>query len=72
MKGLRRNLEWQLNIMRSSLPDYVVANFYFSPTQYIGEHTDDHTLFQTQERPAVILSCNVRRDTWCRLFPNSG
>eukprot|EP00975_Prorocentrum_lima_P020073 4224421-Prorocentrum_lima.AAC.1 len=63
MEGSRSNLESQLACMRSSLTDYVVANCYFSSTQYIGEHIDDHTLFQTQERPEAILSCDMRRDT---------
>eukprot|EP00975_Prorocentrum_lima_P047776 9989679-Prorocentrum_lima.AAC.1 len=30
--------------------------------RYIGEHAGDNKLFQTQNNPTVILSCNVRRD----------
>eukprot|EP00975_Prorocentrum_lima_P036865 7758129-Prorocentrum_lima.AAC.1 len=63
MTELSSNLSSQFHCGQFSLPEYVVANCYLSPTQYIGEHTDDQELFQTQQNPAVILSCNVRRDT---------
>eukprot|EP00975_Prorocentrum_lima_P066546 12909803-Prorocentrum_lima.AAC.1 len=63
MTELSGNLGVQLFCGRPSLPEYIVANCYFSRTQYIGEHIDDHELFQTRQNPAVILSCNVRHDT---------